>query len=152
MRYRTKLLLWIGGAFLVLQLIPVNRDNPPINPSDALEASDPLVQQIFETSCYDCHSNKTTWPLYSYVAPFSWTIASHVHNGRKALNFSIWNTYDEPRKAKINRAIYKRVIHSMPLESYVSFHENAKLTDQQIKLIQKWTNVTPEEIEKHRFE
>jgi hypothetical protein len=27
------------------------------------------VETILKTSCYDCHSNNTTYPLYCYVQP-----------------------------------------------------------------------------------
>lgn len=42
--------------------------------------------------CFNCHSNFTTWPWYSNVAPVSWLIQRDVVGGRQALNFSTWNT------------------------------------------------------------
>jgi mannose-6-phosphate isomerase-like protein (cupin superfamily) len=29
----------------------------------------------------DCHTNETRWPWYAYVAPLSWRVAAHVHDG-----------------------------------------------------------------------
>ena len=35
---------------------------------------DPAVVRIIERSCQNCHSERTDWPWYSYVAPMSWLI------------------------------------------------------------------------------
>src|ERR1700758_1308613 len=55
---------------------------------------DPDVLQIFEKSCQNCHSEKTEWPWYSYVAPMSWMIEKDVHRGRSHMNLSRWNGYN----------------------------------------------------------
>ena len=46
---------------------------------------------IARDSCYDCHSNETDWPVYSYVAPMSWLVRRDVEGGRDELNFSRWD-------------------------------------------------------------
>ena len=53
------------------------------------------VASILRTSCYDCHSNETNWPWYSYVAPVSFMVAGDVEDGRKSLNFSEWDKYEK---------------------------------------------------------
>jgi hypothetical protein len=45
---------------------------------------------LAERACFDCHSNQTRWPWYSYVAPASWLVAYDVTEGREHLNFSEW--------------------------------------------------------------
>ena len=40
---------------------------------------DPSVVRIMERSCQSCHSERTDWPWYSYVAPMSWLIEKDVH-------------------------------------------------------------------------
>src|SRR5258706_1469494 len=79
-------------AFLVVaQFIRPSRANPPIDPTKTLVATTPVppsVQQTFERSCYDCHSNNTVWPWYSNVAPASWLLADDVKDGRRQVNFS----------------------------------------------------------------
>ena len=68
-------------------------------------------------------------------------ISSHVHNGRKALNFSIRESYTkEENQIKIKR-IYRIVYAAMPLESYIWLHEEADLTKEERNLIRKWTGV-----------
>jgi hypothetical protein len=84
----------IGLAALVLlvaiQLIPVNRSNPNVDPSQTIYATLPMpadVKAVFERSCKNCHSNETSWPWYSYVAPISWVVVRDVHQARKADEF-----------------------------------------------------------------
>jgi hypothetical protein len=49
-------------------------------------------------SCMDCHSNKTAWPWYSYVAPVSWLVESDVRRGKDRMNLSDWERYDFSHK------------------------------------------------------
>ena len=107
-----------------------------------LEIKAPLeVMNVFKTSCYDCHSNNVVWPSYSQIAPFSWIISSHVKNGRKALNFSLWEDYTEEEKKVELKEIYRTVYASMPLQSYIFLHEDADLTKKQRLMIRDWTGV-----------
>src|SRR5689334_4306754 len=46
------------------------------------------ITQIFERSCQNCHSERTEWPWYSYVAPLSWMIEKDVSMGRSHMNLS----------------------------------------------------------------
>ncbi len=74
---RTLLIFFI--VFIVMQFIRPTQQNAQTTNKSEIIAS-PEVMQIFQTSCYDCHSNNTTWPWYSQIAPFSWVISSHVEN------------------------------------------------------------------------
>lgn len=79
-------LRWIAaGAFVLAQLVPVPRDNPPV--TGKLPAP-PEVQAFLDRSCMDCHSNETRWPWYAYVASGSWLLAYDVAEGREQLNLS----------------------------------------------------------------
>ena len=92
-----KILIVIGVIIVAIQFIPVDRSNPPV--TQEINAP-PNVMTILKTSCYDCHSNETNWPWYSYVAPVSFLVASDVQNGRKRVNFSEWDKYDEKKREK----------------------------------------------------
>ena len=61
-----RIIIILAIPVLLIQLIPVNRKNPLVTQD---------VAAILRTSCYDCHSNETWWPLYSYIAPVSWLVA-----------------------------------------------------------------------------
>jgi len=127
-------------VFIAMQFIQTEKVNSETNPELEMKTP-PEITTIFKSACYDCHTNSTTWPWYSYVAPFSWIIDSHVTNGRKALNFSIWETYSEEKKEEKMKAIFRTAYASMPLASYIKAHEDADLTREQRTLIRKWTGV-----------
>ncbi len=135
---RTLLIFLI--VFVLMQFI--RPEQSITQTSKELEIKAPLeVMNILKTSCYDCHSNNVVWPSYSQIAPFSWIISSHVKNGRKALNFSIWKNYTADEKKYELKQIYRTVYASMPLQSYTAFHEEAVLNKKQKMLIRDWTNV-----------
>jgi hypothetical protein len=85
-------------AFLAIQLVPVDRSNPPVVSEPNWDS--PETRALAQRACFDCHSNETKWPWYSYVAPVSWTVARDVQAGRQVLNFSDWaNVRGEARSA-----------------------------------------------------
>src|SRR3989339_43352 len=109
--------------FVVIQFFPVDRTNPPVKNEPTWDS--PKTKGYAIRACYDCHSNKTKWPLYSYVAPISWFVADHVKSGREDLNFSEYGTGDGKEAAEV-------VEHGiMPLSSYIILHPIANLTDEE---------------------
>ena len=124
--------------FVLIQFIPVNRTNPSSDSGFELEAS-ARVMTILKSSCFDCHSNKTTWPIYSYVAPISWLITKDVEEGRNELNFSEWGTYSSEKQLKKRAEIWEEVLEEkMPLKIYLILHKDAKLNADQMKLLREW--------------
>jgi hypothetical protein len=130
-------LLPLGILFLLLQLVPVKRTNPPVT----AELHMPLpVKAIFQRSCYDCHSNETRWPWYSYVAPISWLVAYDVKEGRRELNFSEWGSYSLKRKKKKLKEIWEEVEKGkMPMGIYLLTHKEARLNTGIAMQIKAWT-------------
>ncbi len=133
------------SAFLLIQLIPYERSNPKSDPSLEIKAP-PNVQAIFKRSCYDCHSNETRWPWYSAIAPAKWFVARDVQVGRRWLNFSEWERYDEKKKAKLKEMIFIAVGLAMPLGTYVKAHPEAALSKEERDAIREWTGLSVEEI------
>jgi mono/diheme cytochrome c family protein len=90
-----RIFLRLAVAFAVvmaaIQLVPYGRDhtNPPITQEPAWDT--PRTRVLVARACFDCHSNETTWPWYSYIAPVSWLIERDVTQGRRALNYSEWD-------------------------------------------------------------
>lgn len=141
---RRKRLAWVGGgalgAFLVIQLVPVSRTNPP--DSAPIEAP-PTVRRILDKSCMDCHSNRTRWPWYAYVAPASWLVARDVRQGREHLNFSEWGEVPPLQRASLYRKIGEEVRErSMPLPIYLTVHRDARLTDEEIETLAGWAGIS----------
>ncbi len=130
--------------FVAIQFYRPDRTALPIVKSETLEASTQVpetVEQILNGSCNDCHTNKTNYPWYSQVAPASFFLASHIDDGRRHLNFSIWNTYETRRKRRKLDEICEQVSQKeMPLPSYLWIHGSAKLSDEDVKTLCDWTD------------
>lgn len=126
--------------FGVMQLIPsYPKNNPQSDP--ALEIKAPKeVMEILKRSCYDCHSNKTNWPWYADVAPMKWVVRRDVMEGRKALNFSIWQKYPKKKQQELKKQTFRSVNLAMPLPQYLWLHPEAKLTQEDKKIIQNWAS------------
>ncbi|MGE5458243.1 MAG: heme-binding domain-containing protein [Methanococcaceae archaeon] len=124
---RRKIIKWtIQGiivSFILIQLIPINRQSLPVRNEPAWDSQ--KTRQYSARACFDCHSNQTKWPGYSYIAPVSWFIANHVYGGRKRVNFSEWR-YSEKKARKIIEDIREG---DMPLGSYLILHPEARLTE-----------------------
>lgn len=124
------------AALALAQLVPVQRTNPPVSG----EVSAPQeVKTILRKACYDCHSHETVWPWYSHVAPVSWLVASDVEEGRKHLNFSVWDTYPDKRRARKLEEVADEVGEGeMPLWFYVPLHPDAKLDAREREVLVAW--------------
>jgi hypothetical protein len=95
---RTPLLagLAVAGALVLgMQLVPYGRDhaNPPVRREPTWDR--PETRELARRACFDCHSNETSWPWYTNIAPISWLTQRDVDEGRRAVNFSDW---DRPQK------------------------------------------------------
>ena len=130
----------VGKALVVLlvamQFVPIARTNPPVE-SDVPVAAE--LKAILRRACYDCHSNETTWPWYSRVAPVSWLLANDVKEGRREVNFSVWNQYTENRRARKLKEIVEQLEgNKMPQWYYVLVHPEAKLSASDKEMIINW--------------
>ncbi len=74
-------MLVLLGVLVLLQLIPVTRDNPPV--MQEVQWNSPETGALGQGACFDCHSSGTVWPWYSYVAPISLRVASDVRERDK---------------------------------------------------------------------
>jgi hypothetical protein len=81
------------GIFILIQFIPVSHDNPEVTQEVQWVSTE--TRALAQSACFDCHSNETIWPWYSYVAPASWFLIHHVEDGRRRLNFSEWDQPNE---------------------------------------------------------
>jgi hypothetical protein len=103
-------------------------------------SADPALQRIIERSCQSCHSERTEWPWYSYIAPVGWMIENDVSEGRQHLNLSRWEEYSSYQRSgllsKMAAAIRNR---QMPPGRYTLLHPAAKLSNAEIAQIDQWT-------------
>ncbi len=120
---RRALLVWVVG-FAVIQLVPYGwkHENPP----DVAAAvfPDEETGQLARVACGDCHSNRTNWPPWSFVAPMSWLIRRDVDQGRDRFNFSDW----DQSAGDADKAAQAIAEGSMPPRRYTLMHPDAKLS------------------------
>ena len=106
------------------------------------------IQAILKNSCYDCHSNSTRYPWYTYIQPLGWWMASHIREGKSELNFDEFGDYSPRRQKSKIKAIAESIKdETMPLPSYTLVHRSAKLSENDKKLLIQWL----EKIQNHSF-
>ncbi|SEW47251.1 Haem-binding domain-containing protein [Chryseobacterium wanjuense] len=139
------LLLFIGIQFInVKENISQSRSENAIGNYYKIPAK---VQEILKTSCYDCHSNNTSYPWYSKVQPVKWWLADHVNSGKRHLNFDEFNTYSREKKLeKLDEIVETVKMGEMPLTSYTVVHRNAKLSASDQSEIERWANGIKKEL------
>lgn len=133
MKRKTLIGLLIG--FIVIQFIPVDFTNPPVNEQlDIITITQPSkeVSTLLKNACYDCHSNETVLPWYSKIAPVNFWLKGHINEGREHVNFSEWGNYlPKQAKLKAKESAEKVEEGEMPLKSYTWMHAEAKLNSAQ---------------------
>ncbi|HKE75046.1 MAG TPA: heme-binding domain-containing protein [Acidimicrobiales bacterium] len=123
---------WTGltvlGLFLLIQLVPYGWRHP--NPPVTQDAPWPDAESaaIARRSCYDCHSNESRWPAYTYVAPMSWLTRFDVERGREKLNFSEWDRDQDKAEDAAEQVSEGR----MPLSRFTLIHRDARLSDDEV--------------------
>ena len=116
------------GGLLLIQLVPYGRDHdtPAAVAEPAWDSSQ--TRELTVRACFDCHSNETVWPWYSYVAPVSWLVQRDVDEGREELNLSEWNRPQEEAEESAETVREG----SMPPRTYLLTHPEARLTDAEL--------------------
>jgi hypothetical protein len=105
------------------------------------------VKTILRTSCYDCHSNNTEYPWYSYIQPARMFLDSHIKEGKENLNFSTFGNYSKRKQLSKLDGIVKQIkADEMPLASYTLIHKNAILTQENKKVLINWIENTRDSI------
>lgn len=120
-----KIILGIAVVAVLIQFIPYGKDytNPPVVSEPQWDSMQTKV--LFDKACANCHSNKTTYPWYSKVAPISWLVAFDVEEGREHFNVSMWGAQ---KKNKGDEAAEEVEDGEMPPFYYLPTHPEAKLT------------------------
>lgn len=123
--------LSLAGLFVLMQVIIPARTNPSSDPAMHFRAVRPdavAAAAILDRSCRDCHSNDTTWPLYSRIAPVSWLVAHDVNEGRAELNLSEFGTWDAKKQQhKLEELCTQVTEGEMPMWIYTVMHPGTTL-------------------------
>jgi Haem-binding domain len=138
-----RIVLGLVALLALAQVVRPERSNPTVEIERTLERVSPppaALQATLRRACYDCHSNETSWPWYSQIAPISWALSGHVVDARRHLNFSDWTRMTTGKKRKVVGEICDEVKEgAMPLPSYLWIHRDAHLMPQEVRVICEWT-------------
>lgn len=116
------------AAFALIQLVPYGRAhaNPPVRSEPRWDSA--RTKALFAQACGACHSNLTTWPWYSNVAPVSWLVQHDVDDGRARFDVSAWRQQPQPAAERVAQAVLSG--HMPPLQ-YRLIHSEARLSSAQ---------------------
>lgn len=97
------------------------------------------IQNILQTSCYDCHSNNTNYEWFDYIQPGRMFVEYHIGKGKEDLNFNEWGAYFELKQKRLLKSMKIQVEENkMPLPSYSWLHPHVKLSDAQRDTLINW--------------
>jgi len=108
-------------------------DSPPMDPETAA---------LIDRACASCHTERTVWPWYGYLAPVSWMLEKDVTEARARMNLSRWGRYTAAEQEVLLSAIGAAVrTGEMPPSRYQMLHPEAKLSPAERQHIYQWTKV-----------
>ncbi len=113
----------VAGLFVLIQLAPYGRDHRAGTGNVEPKWDSPRTRELAVRACFDCHSNQTQWPWYSWVAPISWLVYHDVVEGREHLNFSEFDA----RQRNAEECEDQIRSGEMPLWIYTVMHSEARL-------------------------
>lgn len=126
-------------AFALIQFFPIDRTNQPVDTKVNFvdtRKSPEKIRTLLKNACYDCHSNETVYPKYAFIAPISWSVKSHVNEGREHLNFSTWGNYNKDLKENmLTKSIQTIQTKTMPMPGYIVYHKEAHLSEAERALL-----------------
>jgi len=126
-------------VLVAIQFFPTERNESDIVPkTDFLLVNKPPkeIAVILQGTCYDCHSNNTSYPWYNKIQPAAWFLEDHVKEGKAELNFNEWDDLSDRRKnSKLKSIINQIKDDEMPLFSYTLIHRDAIFSKSEKDLI-----------------
>jgi cytochrome c len=129
------------GAAIVGVAMPFVHPFGPVRKQRSSNALSGVPPQI-ERACQNCHSQRTEWPLYSYLPLVSWGIEKDVAEARQRMDLSRWNEYSGEEKRDLLARIGTEVRnHRMPLPRYLMLHPDARFSEEDIHTIYECTKV-----------
>lgn len=125
--------LILPGLALVAQVFQPDRSvqaNDPEHDLITVTAPAAEVQDLLRNACYDCHSDRTTYPWYSYITPVNFWMQHHIDEGRAEFDMSSWGRRrDKWQRHKAKESVEMLEEGEMPLPSYTWVHPQARLSD-----------------------
>jgi mono/diheme cytochrome c family protein len=122
------------AVLVVIQLVPYGRSHANPAPTRAARLPDGPGKQLFAGACADCHSDQTTWPWYSNVAPVSWLVQNDVDGGRDHFDVSRW---DQPQPG-VDEVVGQVEGKGMPPLQYKVIHSGGRLSSSERAQLADW--------------
>ncbi len=136
--------------FVGIQFMPRDHNQSsaiPVNDMTKIYSVPAKVDAILKKSCYDCHSNNTSYPFYARIQPMRYMMDGHVRRGKEDLNFNEFGAYSSRKQRSKLRAIGESLEEgSMPLSSYTLIHRNAVLSKEDKTLLMNWVKLTSDSL------
>ena len=124
---RKRLFTLLGASVVAILLllvivgnVAVAHTNPDV--THTVNWNTPRTEELARRACFDCHSNETNWPWYSFVAPMSFLVAKDVDEGRSNMNFSTG------RELEGDEMVEQIQNGEMPMDIYIPLHPEANLS------------------------
>ncbi|MDH7460690.1 heme-binding domain-containing protein [Chitinophagaceae bacterium 26-R-25] len=141
---KKKIIIAVVTVLIVIQFFRPQKNVSSVPQKNAIEQHYNVpknVRSVLQPACYDCHSNNTEYPWYNNVQPVEWWLASHINDGKRHLNFDEFNLYPLDKKKKKLSQIKETIEKGeMPLSSYTLIHTDARLSEEQKKIILSWVD------------
>jgi hypothetical protein len=144
-----KILLVLAGLFLLIQFVrPAKNLSAETSKNiHSLYTVPAAVDKILETSCADCHSNKTVYSWYAEVQPVGWWLNNHIKEGKRHFNLDDFaGRRISYQFKKMDDCIEQLNNGDMPLESYTLIHHNARLSATDKQILINWCESVKSEI------
>jgi len=139
---KKRILIGLVAVLVILQFFQIDKSPIPIDSvkTFATQMNPPAdVLAQLKSSCYDCHSNETKYPWYTYVAPVSFWIKGHINEAREHFNFSTWGDMSEKDKKHALHECAEEIEEGhMPPKGYVRMHGDAAMDDAKKTLLVEW--------------
>jgi hypothetical protein len=134
------LLVWLLASVFVHAVPHETTDRVGVPLLLGADVPAPIVD-VLAQACVNCHSERTRWPWYSNVAPFSWLVENDVKRARERLNLSRWDSIDAVKQRSLLTAIATVIENrEMPLHRYLMFHPEVKLSTHDSVQVIDWTH------------
>lgn len=125
----------IGGLWAVGEIY-----YPQVNPEGQAYRSllNPEVDPILKRACFNCHSHETDYPWYASLPGINIFVGSHILEGRRHLNFSLWDQVEwQKQKHLMYEALEEIEERAMPLPAYRLLHPEATLKSEEVEQLKE---------------
>jgi hypothetical protein len=149
MKWLIRILLILVLIFIILQFFQPERITEEITADHIFEHEDVPgeVRSLLVKSCLDCHSMQTRYLWYHRITPASYFVNNHITEGREVLNLSDWGKMEHLQQlTALDKMCQEVETGSMPLESYLLLHPDARFSDEEKIIFCNWTETLAESI------